>query len=303
VSSTTAAAPVTPSVGVDAEAPLPNPAAPMHPVRTYTNLAPQLRDIAPGKLPRHIAVIMDGNGRWAVQRKMPRVQGHRMGAHSVVEIVDACADLREMYGAPEFITLYSFSVENWKRPPTEVEALMQLYIDFLSQQRPRMAERNVRYNQIGRHQELPDPVLDEMQRSLESTRRNTGLTLTLAINYGSRTELTDAIRSIAEDVKAGQLQPHQVNEAVIESKLYTSAQNTAGGGGVAMPDVDLLIRTAGEMRVSNYLLWQISYAELVVSQTLWPDFSTADLHRALREYAGRNRRFGALDHTNTLSPS
>lgn len=260
--------------------------------RHYTNVAGELRDIPPNKIPRHIAVIMDGNGRWAVGRGLERVHGHRAGADSVVEIVDACADLREAYGAPDYVTLYSFSVENWKRPPAEVEALMQLYIDFLAGQRPTMLRRNVRYNQIGRHHELPDPVVDEMNQSLGATRNNTGLTLTLAINYGSRTELTDAVRAVAEDVQAGRLRPEQVTEKVITSKLYTHD----------MPDVDLLIRTAGEMRVSNYLLWQISYAELVVSPALWPDFATGDLHAAIREYSNRNRRFGALDHTNTLAP-
>jgi undecaprenyl diphosphate synthase len=233
---------------------------------------------------------MDGNGRWAVRRGIERVHGHRAGADSVVEIVDACADLYELTGSPAFITLYSFSVENWKRPPSEVEALMRLYIDFLAGQRPTMLRRNVRYNQIGRDHELPDAVVEEMRASLDATRANTGLTLTLAINYGSRTELTDAVKSLAEDVRAGRVRPEDVTEASINSRLYTAG----------MPDVDLLIRTAGEMRVSNYLLWQISYAEIVVSQALWPDFGTADLHAAIREFASRNRRFGALDHTNTL---
>lgn len=249
-----------------------------------------LEDVPSERIPRHVAVIMDGNGRWAVRQGLDRVNGHRAGARSVVEIVDAIVDLKEARGGPDYVTLYSFSVENWKRPPSEVEALMQLYIDFLAGQRPTMLRRNVRYNQIGRSHELPDPVVDEMNTCLEVTRANTGVTLTLAINYGSRTELTDAVRAIAEDVRSGKLAPHQVNESTIQSKLYTAD----------MPDVDLLIRTAGEMRVSNYLLWQISYAELVVSETLWPDFGTKDLHAAIREYARRNRRFGALDHTNTL---
>lgn len=267
-----------------------NAQASTHSPRKAPDLSHLLADVPREKLPRHIAVIMDGNGRWAVQRNEERVVGHRAGADSVVEIVDAAADLRERYGAPDFITLYSFSVENWKRPPAEVEALMKLYIDFLAGQRPTMLRRNVRYNQIGRHHELPDPVVDEMHTSLEATKHNTGLTLTLAINYGSRTELTDAVRAIAEDVKAGRLRPEHVTERTIQQHLYTAD----------LPDVDLLIRTAGEMRVSNYLLWQISYAELVVSDTLWPDFATADLHTAIRAYSQRNRRFGALDHTNTL---
>jgi undecaprenyl diphosphate synthase len=249
-----------------------------------------LADVPRNRIPRHIAIIMDGNGRWAVRQNLDRVHGHRRGADSVVDIVEAAVNLRNSCGGPDFLTLYSFSVENWKRPPAEVEALMRLYIDFLSKQRPKMMENNVRYNQIGRHQELPDPVVEEMNTTLAATGGNTGLTLTLAINYGSRTEILDAVRSIAEDVRAGRLDPRDVSEEQMQKRLYTAS----------MPDVDLLIRTAGEMRVSNYLLWQISYAELVVTERLWPEFTADDLHEAIREYSRRNRRFGALDHTNTL---
>lgn len=269
-----------------------SPARPVNPeaeVAKSTSAAP-LADVPRERIPRHIAIIMDGNGRWAVRQKLDRVHGHRRGADAVVDIVEAAVNLRNAYGGPDYLTLYSFSVENWKRPPAEVEALMQLYIDFLARQRPQMQANNVRYNQIGRHAELPDPVIEEMNTTLEATRGNTGLTLTLAINYGSRTEILDAVRSLAEDVKAGKLAPRDINEAALQSRLYTAN----------MPDVDLLIRTAGEMRVSNYLLWQISYAELVVTETLWPEFGPADLHDAIRQYSRRNRRFGALDHTNTL---
>ncbi|HEV7300923.1 MAG TPA: isoprenyl transferase [Tepidisphaeraceae bacterium] len=249
-----------------------------------------LRDIPPQKFPRHIAIIMDGNGRWAVNRGLERVRGHERGANVVVDIVNECADLRKSHGGPDFLTLYSFSLENWKRPMEEVAFLMQMYIDYLRQQRPIMMRNNVRFQQIGRLDQLPDPVLDEMNITLEETKNNTGLTLVLALNYGSRAEITDAVRAIAEKVAQGQIDPRDVSEQMIAQHLYTAH----------MPDPDLLIRTAGEMRVSNYLLWQISYAELYVSDVLWPDFAAPDLHKAIASFAKRNRRFGALDHTNTL---
>ncbi|MFN4243034.1 MAG: isoprenyl transferase [Tepidisphaerales bacterium] len=249
-----------------------------------------LPDVPAERIPRHIAIIMDGNGRWAVRQQMDRALGHRRGADVVVDIVEACVNLRNARGGPDFLTLYSFSVENWKRPVAEVEALMRLYIEFLSRQRPQLIANNVRYNQIGRSHELPDAVVEEMNRTLAATASNTGLTLTLAINYGSRTEITDAVRDIAREVEAGRLSPAQITEQTLSRHLYTRD----------MPDVDLLIRTAGEMRLSNYLLWQISYAELVVSPKLWPEFTEEDLHACIRAYAQRNRRFGALDNTNTL---
>lgn len=249
-----------------------------------------LADIPREKVPRHIAVIMDGNGRWAVRRGLERVRGHQQGARSVRTIVTECARMRKELGGPDYLTLYSFSLENWKRPADEVTFLMQMYIDYLRQERETMMENNIRFRQIGRMDHLPDPVLDEMQSTLKLTQHNTGMTLVLALNYGSRAEITDAVRSIAEDVKAGRLDPADVCEKTISSRLYTAG----------MPDPDLLIRTAGEMRISNYLLWQISYAELVVSPVLWPDFSADDLHAAVAEFARRNRRFGALDKTNRL---
>ena len=252
--------------------------------------APDLSDLPREKFPRHIAVIMDGNGRWAVKRGLERVRGHHEGAKSVRNVVTECARLRKHHGGPDFLTLYSFSTENWKRPANEVSFLMQMYIDYLRQERATMMENNIRFNQIGRIENLPDPVLDEVGRALESTRNNDGLTLTLALNYSSRAEITDAVRAIAEKVKDGRLQPRDVTEQAISSHLYTAG----------MPDPDLLVRTAGEMRVSNYLLWQISYAELFVSDVLWPDFGVNELHQAIRAFSSRNRRFGALDHTNTL---
>lgn len=251
---------------------------------------PLLNDIPPHRFPRHIAVIMDGNGRWAVRRGLERVRGHQQGANTVREIVTECARLRKHHGGPDYLTLYSFSLENWKRPVDEVTFLMQMYIDYLRQERATMIENNIRFQQIGRLDNLPDPVLDEVNITLEETRQNDGLTLVLALNYGSRAEITDAVKAIAEKVKAGELDVRDIDESTISSHLYTAG----------MPDPDLLIRTAGEMRISNYLLWQISYAELVVSDVLWPDFGVEDLHAAVRAFAGRNRRFGALDHTNTL---
>jgi undecaprenyl diphosphate synthase len=242
------------------------------------------------RIPRHIAIIMDGNGRWAVNRGLPRADGHQQGAQVVKRIITECNRLRREYGAPDFLTLYSFSLENWKRPQQEVTFLMQMYIDYLRQERPTMMESNIKFKQIGRLENLPDLVLDEVNQTLAETANNDGLQLNLALNYGSRAEITDAVRAIAMKVAAGKLDPRDIREQMISDHLYTAG----------MPDPDLLLRTAGEMRVSNYLLWQISYAELVVSPVLWPDFNIEELHKALAEYAARNRRFGALDQTNTL---
>ncbi len=247
-------------------------------------------DVPSERIPRHIAIIMDGNGRWAVRRGLERIRGHQEGAKAVRTVVTECARLRKHRGGPDFITLYSFSLENWKRPADEVTFLMQMYIDYLRQERQTMMENNIRFRQIGRLDHLPDPVLEEVKVALEETRNNSGLTLVLALNYGSRAEITDAVRAIAMQVHSGALNPNDIDESTISDNLYTNG----------MPDPDLLLRTAGEMRVSNYLLWQISYAELVVSEVLWPDFDVNDLHEAIRQFASRNRRFGALDHTNTL---
>src|SRR5437764_4808977 len=247
-------------------------------------------DIPAARIPRHVAIIMDGNGRWAVGRGLERVRGHQEGARTVRTIVTECAELRRNHGGPDYLTLYSFSLENWKRPASEVSFLMQMYIDYLRQERVTMMENNIQFRQIGRLDQLPDPVLEEVDRTLAETQNNTGLTLVLALNYGSRAEITDAVRAIAEKVKRGEIEPRDIDEKAISSHLYTAG----------MPDPDLLIRTAGEMRVSNYLLWQISYAELYVSPVLWPDFAEEDLHGAIRAFASRNRRFGALDQSNTL---
>ncbi len=182
------------------------------------------------------------------------------------------------------LTLYSFSTENWNRPREEVTLLMDLYIEYMRSQRQLLLDNNIHFRQIGRLEGLPAGVLAELQNTLDATRGNTGMTLCLAINYGSRTEITDAVRAIAEDVKAGKVEPAAVSERLIADHLYTAG----------MPDPDLLIRTAGEMRVSNYLLWQISYAELYVTDVFWPDFGVAEFHAALRNFAGRERRFGQV---------
>jgi undecaprenyl diphosphate synthase len=231
------------------------------------------------QLPRHIAIIMDGNGRWASQRGLPRINGHIEGAAGVREIIThaACLEL-------DALTLYSFSAENWKRPRDEVDALMDLYVEYLIKEREEIMENNVRLVQIGRREGLPGPVLRELDVTQNVSRANTGLTLCLAINYGSRNEIVDAVRSIARRVLAGDLQPEQIDETVIAGSLYTDG----------VPDPDLLIRTAGEMRVSNFLLWQISYAEFYVTDVLWPDFRKEHFNEAIRAYAARDRRFGGL---------
>jgi len=246
-------------------------------------------DILPQRIPRHIAIIMDGNGRWAVRRGLERIRGHQQGAKSVRTIVTECASLRKEFGGPDFLTLYSFSMENWKRPANEVDALMSLYLEYLAKERQELIDNNVRFVQLGRREGLPAKVLDEMDQTILATRRCTGLTLALALNYGSRSEITDAVRAIALKVKDGRLRVEDIAEETISEHLYTAG----------LPDPDLLIRTAGELRVSNYLLWQISYAEIHVSDSYWPEFRVADLHAAIRDYAGRNRRFGAVDETNS----
>ncbi len=230
--------------------------------------------------PQHIAIIMDGNGRWAEQRGFPRSFGHRSGAGTVREIVTACGEL-----GIDFLTLYSFSSENWKRPPDEVKALMELCVMYCDGEREELVRENVRVRVIGRLHELPDDVRGALERVQEATASCTGCTLCLAINYGSRAEIVDACRSIASAVRAGDLDPDDVDEAAIESRLYTTG----------LPDPDLLIRTGGELRVSNYLLWQISYAELYVTETLWPDFDEPQLRAAVEEFGRRRRRFGGLD--------
>lgn len=236
--------------------------------------------VHPGQVPRHVAIIMDGNGRWAKQRGFPRVFGHRSGAASVRAVVEECGRL-----GIEALTLYSFSSENWKRPAEEIDALMQLCIAYCDGEREELRSKNIRVRVLGRLAELPEEVRGAIDRLVDATSECTGPTLCLAINYGSRDEIVDAVRALAEDVAAGRMVPADVDEAAITSRLYTAG----------MRDPDLLIRTAGEMRLSNFLLWQISYAELYVSELCWPDFGAAELREAVRAYASRNRRFGGLD--------
>ena len=233
----------------------------------------------PEKLPRHIAIIMDGNGRWAVERNRPRIDGHLRGAEIVRKTVTECCKL----GIGQ-LTLYCFSAENWKRPKLEVEFLMALLKQYLLDERELIQTENIRFKVIGRRDGLPDDVLTEMDLNISMSKANAGLTLCLAINYGGRTEIVDAVRKLAAQVQRGELRPDEIDDAHIDAALYTAG----------MPDPDLLIRTAGEMRISNYLLWQISYAELWVTPICWPDFEPPKLHEALAEFAKRNRRFGGL---------
>ncbi len=239
-----------------------------------------LPDVHPLKIPRHVAIIMDGNGRWARGQGLPRVMGHARGAEGVRAIIEQCGRL-----GVEVLTLYSFSSENWKRPPEEIRALMGLYVQYLGAEAPRFMEENLRFRQIGRREGLPPEVLEAVDRLTEMTSGNTAGTLCLAVNYGSRAEIADAVRRIARDAAQGRLDPGAITEDLISEHLYTAG----------LPDPDLLIRTAGEMRVSNYLLWQISYAELHVTEVLWPDFGVAELNEAIRAYSRRTRKFGGLE--------
>ena len=231
------------------------------------------------KLPRHIAVIMDGNGRWARERGLPRIEGHRRGSESVRACTAACMEA----GVP-YLTLYAFSKENWQRPADEVSALMLLLDRFLAERTAEIMERNIRLRAIGHLADLPDKARRRLEDTIAKSANNTALTLTLALSYGARTEIVDAARAIAREAKAGKLDPETIDEDTIASHLYTAG----------VPDPDLLVRTSGEMRISNFLLWQISYAEIVVTPKLWPDFAKEDLFAAMQEYARRNRRYGGI---------
>jgi undecaprenyl diphosphate synthase len=230
-------------------------------------------------VPEHVAVIMDGNGRWATQRGLPRVAGHREGvkaARTVVAAADA-AGLR-------YLTLYAFSTENWSRPEREVSTLMSLLERSIARELPELVRRNVRLRVIGHPGGVRASLWRQIERVVNATAGNTGLTLLVAFNYGGRDELLDACRALARQVKAGELEPEEISEKHVARALYTAD----------VPDPDLLIRTSGEMRISNFLLWQIAYTELWVTPTLWPDFTRADLYRALAEFQRRTRRFGGL---------
>jgi undecaprenyl diphosphate synthase len=234
---------------------------------------------AKGQLPQHVAIIMDGNGRWAKQRHLPRIEGHRQGAESARVIIRTAGDLGIKY-----LTLYAFSAENWNRPKDEVDALMKYLIHYLKSETPDLNKNNVRLDAIGQIYRLPENVQEQLKKSIATLAKNNGLTLVLALSYGGRNEIVEAVRGIAEKVRRGQLEPSDITEQTVSQHLWTRH----------LPDPDLLIRTSGEMRVSNFLLWQISYAEFVITPTLWPDFRKPQLYAALEEYAKRHRRFGGV---------
>ncbi len=239
----------------------------------------QLSPQAKATLPTHVAIIMDGNGRWAKQRHLPRVEGHRHGVESVRAVVRAAGELGVKY-----LTLYAFSVENWNRPQDEVDTLMTYLARFLKNEIGELNRNNVRLEAIGQIYRLPEFVQEQLRKTQAALAKNNGLTLVLALSYGGRTEIVEAVRSIAAKVKAGKIEAAEINDQVIAQHLYTRN----------WPDPDLLIRTSGEMRVSNFLLWQISYSELVVTPTLWPDFRKPEFYEAMEEYMRRHRRFGTL---------
>jgi undecaprenyl diphosphate synthase len=236
-------------------------------------------DIPADRHPRHIAIIMDGNGRWANRQNLPRIEGHRRGVESVRRTTEECSRLGIGH-----LTLYCLSSENWKRPQTEIDFLMHLLEQYMIEERSTIMGNNLRVRMLGRRDDIPDQVLRELDKTVEMSQGNTGTWLNLAINYGARSELVDAVRALAKQIESGELHSSDVTEASIAENLYTAG----------MPDPDLLIRTAGEFRISNFLLWQISYAEIWVTQKCWPEFDEATLHEAIQAYAARERRFGGL---------
>src|ERR1700723_2659106 len=244
-----------------------------------SSTTPHLSAEAKGSLPKHVAVIMDGNGRWAKQRHLPRIEGHRQGAESARTIIRVAGELGIKY-----LTLYAFSSENWNRPKDEVDALMKYLIHYLKTETGELNKSNVRLEVIGQIWLLPDNVQEQLRKSIATLSKNNGLTLVMALSYSSRLEIVDAVRQIAEKVKSGKIEPADITEKIISDHLWTRT----------VPDPDLLISTSHEMLVSNFLLWQISYAGLVVTPTLWPDFRNPHFLAALEEYAKRHRRFGGL---------
>jgi undecaprenyl diphosphate synthase len=238
-----------------------------------------LEKIDPQRLPHHVAIIMDGNGRWAGRRHLPRVAGHRAGVKAAREVIETCARLHL-----PCLTLYAFSLENWRRPLAEVEFLMRLLREYLKRELPSIQKNNIRLSFIGRQNELPEAVRKDIDDAMCVTADNTGMNLVVALNYGGRAELTDAFNALLEHVSANRLSNFRADEQTISNFLYTAG----------LPDPDLLIRTSGEMRVSNFLLWQIAYAEIYVTETLWPDFSRARLLEALVDFQNRERRYGGL---------
>jgi undecaprenyl diphosphate synthase len=247
-----------------------------------------LKQVDLSRLPSHVAIIMDGNGRWAANRNLPRVAGHRAGASAVRRSVETAARL-----GLDCLTLYAFSTENWKRPRLEIRALMDLLTEFLRKELKSLKENNIQFRMIGRSDGLNISVLEHIRRAELATYQNTGLRLNIAINYGGRAEIVDAMRKLAREVAEGRLRPEEIDERMVEAKLYTCA----------LPDPDLVIRTSGETRVSNFLLWQIAYSEIHVIDTLWPDFSEKDFFTALIEYQKRDRRFGSVPPPRLEAPA
>ncbi|GMT42693.1 MAG: isoprenyl transferase [bacterium] len=229
------------------------------------------------RLPRHVAIIMDGNGRWAAKRMLPRILGHRAGVKTVDRIVTLATEINL-----KALTLYSFSTENWKRPRKEIKALMGILKEFLLGEMMRMVKNNIRFNTIGHLGDLPSEALECIDKVKESTKNNDGTILTLALSYGSRNEIVDAVRSIAVKARDGKISPEEITEEILEKHLTTAG----------LPELDLLIRTSGELRISNFLLWEIAYAELYFCDALWPDFSNMDFLMAIKDYQSRERRFG-----------
>lgn len=232
-----------------------------------------------GEIPRHVAIIMDGNGRWAKERGLPRIAGHKEGVESVRDTVEACGQL-----GIDFLTLYAFSTENWKRPVEEVSLLMRLLLRALQDETDRLHTNNVRIKAIGDIAKLPHDVQNELLEDIQKTRDNTGLTLILALSYSGRWDIADAIKRLADDVRQGKLRPEQITEELLGGYLSTSG----------FPDPDLLIRTSGEFRISNFLLWQLAYTEIYISGKYWPAFRRTDLYEAIRNYQQRERRFGMV---------
>ncbi len=238
-----------------------------------------LEKLDPKRLPGHVAIIMDGNGRWAGRRHLPRIAGHRAGVKAAREVIETCARLHL-----PCLTLYAFSLENWRRPEAEVDFLMRLLREYLKRELPSLRKNNIQMRFIGRHHELPEGVRNDIEEAMRLTAENTGMKLIVALNYGGRAELTDAFNELLQQARASNSSDFRVDELAIANHLYTAG----------LPDPDLLIRTSGEMRVSNFLLWQIAYAEIYVTETLWPDFSRARLLEALVDYQKRERRYGGL---------
>ncbi len=250
-----------------------------NPTKIKASLA-SLEKIPKEQLPKHIAVIMDGNGRWAQRQDLPRIEGHRRGVVSVRRTTEECTRL-----GIEQLTLYCLSIENWKRPKLELDFLMHLLEQYMIEERATIMEHNIRVRMIGRREGISEQVLLELDKTVEMSSHNTGMWLNLAINYGGRAEITDALRAISQQVLQGTIQVEEITEELISKNLYTTGAE----------DPDLMIRTAGEMRISNFLLWQISYAEIWVTEKCWPEFDESLLHQALCDYVARDRRFGGLN--------